>query len=348
MGDKRCGIVSYFSRKVNSEGNKYDIITIGSATVDAFAHTDPTQSEVLNVHSHKDIAYPLGAKILIKELHLFVGGGGTNTAVAFSRLGLKTAFLGKIGKDDNGKTISDCLFTEKVDFIGTYGMISGYSVILDSVAEDRTIFTYKGCNDELRISDVDFRILDCKWLYLSSMMKESFYTQCRIARYAARRGTKIAYNPSLYMVKTGPGYIKDILKRTEILIFNKDEAQTLVGDFSDNIFNLLLFVARLGPKVVVITDGSNGAYCYNSYDGTVYSARPGRVKVIETTGAGDAFAAGFVAGIMLGKDIEMSIKSGMINAESVISHLGSKNMLLGRKLFEMAETDKRTIFKKKL
>ena len=120
----------------------HDIITMGSATVDVFAHTDPTQSEVVNLHHHKDIAYPLGAKILIKEIHTFVGGGGTNTAVAFARLGLKTAYLGKIGKDDNGKTISDCLFNEKVEFIGTYGQISGYSVILDSVKDDRTIFTY--------------------------------------------------------------------------------------------------------------------------------------------------------------------------------------------------------------
>jgi len=327
---------------------KYDIITVGSATVDVFAHTDPTQSEVLNIHHHKDIAYPLGAKILIKELHLFVGGGGTNTAVAFSRLGLKTAFLGKIGKDDNGKTISDCLFTEKVDFIGTYGMISGYSVILDSVAEDRTIFTYKGCNDELYVGDVDFDSVSCRWLYLSSMMKDSFNTQIKIANYAYRKGSKIAYNPSLYMVKTGPRYIKSILKKTEIIIFNKDEAKVLVGDTTDNIFNLLLEVAKLGPKIVVITDGENGAYCFNGYDETVYSARPGKVKVVETTGAGDAFAAAFVVGIMSGKGIEISMKGGMINAESVIGHLGSKNLLLGRKLFDMVEKDDRTIVKKRL
>jgi ribokinase len=332
----------------NVKNNKYDIITVGSATVDVFAHTDPTQSEVLNVHHHKDIAYPLGAKILIKELHLFVGGGGTNAGVAFSRMGLKTAFLGKIGKDDNGKTISDCLFMEKVDFIGTYGTISGYSVILDSVKEDRTIFTYKGCNDELHVSDVDFKIIDSKWLYLSSMMKDSFSTQCRIAHYAARKGVKIAYNPSLYMVKTGPGHIKKILTRTEILIFNKDEAKVLLNEDTDNMFTLLVGVAKLGPKMVIITDGKNGAYCYNSYDETVYSALPGRVTVVETTGAGDAFASGFVAGIILGKSIEIALKAGMLNAESVIAHLGSKNVLLGHQVFGMAEKDKRTIFKKKL
>jgi ribokinase len=327
---------------------KYDIITMGSATVDVFAHTDPTQSEVVNVHHHKDIAYPLGAKILIKEMHFFVGGGGTNAGVAFSRLGLKTAYLGKIGKDDNGKTISDCLFKERVDFIGTYGEISGYSVILDSVKDDRTIFTYKGCNDDLRYGDVNFKHLDTTWMYLSSMMKESLNTQQKVAEHAKKKGIKIAYNPSLYIVKNHSRSVRSIIRHSEIIIFNKEEAQALVNSMYDNIFNLLFEVSKLGPKLVVITDGHNGAHCYNTQDETVYSAKPARVNVVETTGAGDAFASGFVAGIMSGKDVGISLKMGMLNAESVIQYLGAKNILLSHSLFSMAEHDSRTIFKKKL
>jgi len=334
---------------VNLSNNpRYDIITVGSATVDAFAHTDPTQSEIVNLHHHKDIAYPLGAKILIRELQFFTGGGGTNSAVAFSRLGLKVAYLGKIGKDDNGKTISDCLFNEKVEFIGTYGQISGYSVILDSIEDDRTIFIYKGCNDDFKINDIDFRIIDSKWLYLSSMMKDSFHTQQKIAEYAKRKGIKIAYNPSLYIVKNGARGLRNILKCTNILVFNKEEAQALTGDNTGNIFNLLVEIAKLGPKMVVITDGHNGAHCYNSEDGIVYSAKPIPVKVVETTGAGDAFASGFVTGIMLGKDIVYSLKLGMINAESLITGLGAKTKLLDTRAYHMVEHDNRTIFKKKL
>ncbi|MGV8140890.1 MAG: carbohydrate kinase family protein [Candidatus Woesearchaeota archaeon] len=333
---------------------KYDIITMGSATVDVFVHTDPEQSEVLNVHHHKDIAYPLGAKILIKEMHTFVGGGGTNSAVAFSRLGLKTAFLGKVGKDVNGKIILDCLSEEKVDFIGVYGNVSGYSVVLDSVIDDRTILAYKGCNDELRPKDISLKSVDTRWLYMSSMMKESFITQQKIVRYASRKGIYIAYNPSLYIVKKGLRSLRNILNKTYILIFNKEEAQTLLKDNTENIYNLLFKISRLGPKIVVITDGKNGAHCYDGRkhgDGTsgmVYSAKPGRVKILETTGAGDAFASGFLTGIILGKDVGTSLKLGMLNSESVISHLGAKNVLLDHKAIKMAEDDNRTIFKKKL
>jgi ribokinase len=327
---------------------KYDIITMGSATIDSFAHTDPKQVEVLRVHNHTDIAYPLGAKILVKDLHFFVGGGGTNSAVAFSRLGLKTAYLGKIGRDDNGKAILECLSKERVTFIGSYGETSGYSVILDSVKDDRTIFTYKGCNDELTLREIDIKNIDAKWLYLSSMMKDSLRTQEKIARHARKKGIKIAYNPSLYIVKAERGHLGDILKNTEIIIFNKQEAQALVRDDTDNIFNLLCEVSKFGPKIIVITDGHRGVHCYSTYDEHVYSAKPEKVRVIETTGAGDAFASGFVAGMMYDKDIQFSLKLGMLNAESVIRHLGAKNILLDTRAFHAAEHDHRQILKKKL
>jgi ribokinase len=82
----------------------YDVINIGSATVDALVKTE--FCEMLHGKNKKDcIAYPVGSKILIKELILTIGGGGTNTAVALSRLGHKTAFLGKIGTGENSRRI---------------------------------------------------------------------------------------------------------------------------------------------------------------------------------------------------------------------------------------------------
>ena len=81
----------------------YDVITVGSATVDAFAYTE--RSKVIKVEKRAKeqdfIAYPSGTKILLNRLLFMTGGGGTNTAVAFSRLGLKVAYLGKIGNDSN-------------------------------------------------------------------------------------------------------------------------------------------------------------------------------------------------------------------------------------------------------
>jgi len=326
---------------------RYDIITVGSSTVDVFAHTDAGQSELLRVHEHTDIAYPLGAKIIIKELNFFTGGGGTNTAVAFSRLGLKTAYLGRIGSDDNGNIIIKNLNDEHVDFLGLRKGISGYSVILDSVHDDRTIFTFKGCNDDFDLDGFDIKFLDTKWFYFCSMINHSFKAQEKLALFAKKAGIKIAFNPSLYLAKKGKTFLKNILKNCEILIYNKEEAQATLSTISDNIFNLLTESAKLGPKIIVITDGKNGSNCYNSYEHIFYSAMPlNNLKIVETTGAGDAFASGFVASIIMGKSVELSLKLGMLNAESVISELGAKNILLDKKGFEMAEKDSRQIIKK--
>jgi sugar/nucleoside kinase (ribokinase family) len=150
------------------------------------------------------------------------------------------------------------------------------------------------------------------------------------------------------MVRSGEKPLRQVLKNVEILIFNKEEAQALVRDTTDNVYNLLFEVSRLGPKIVVITDGHNGAHCYSTYDEHIYSAKPGKVHVVETTGAGDAFASGFVAGIIYDKDISFSLKLGMINAESLISGLGAKTKLLDTRAFHIAEHDYRPILKKKL
>lgn len=323
----------------------FDVITVGSSTVDVFMHTDPAQTEVLNVHHHTDIAYPLGAKILVKELEFFTGGGGTNTAVAFSRLGLKTGFLGRIGKDVNGSLIVEELAKENVQFLGYVGGVTGYSVVLDAIESDRTIFTFKGCNDDLSYRKI--KIPATKWLYLSSMMKKSFNTMKKIAYYANIHNIKIAFNPSLYLAKKGISYLKPIIRNTEILVFNFEEAQALLGKHNDNIYHMLYLLKKLGPKIVIITDGKNGAMCLDTIEKHFYSIKPLKVRIHETTGAGDAFASTFVAAKILGMNSEDALRLSMLNAESVIRYKGAKNKLLGKEIFKMFEKDKRHIAKYK-
>lgn len=323
----------------------FDVITVGSSTVDVFMHTDPKQTEILHVHKHVDIAYPLGAKILVKELEFFTGGGGTNSAVAFSRLGLKTGWIGRVGDDDNGKRILDELERENIKFLGYKGGVTGYSVILDAIESDRTIFTFKGCNDDLSYRKI--KKPETKWMYFSSMMDKSFKTIKKMSYHANIHNLKIAFNPSLYLAKKGVRYLKPVLRNTEILIFNKEEAQAMLNTNSENQFQMLHDIHKLGPKIIIITDGKHGAHCLDTIEKHFYSIKPEKVKIRETTGAGDAFASGFVAGKILGKDTEYSLRLGMLNAESVIKHKGAKNKLLGKEAFHMAENDKRHITKYK-
>jgi ribokinase len=323
----------------------FDVITVGSSTVDVFMHTNSKQVEVLKIHKHIDIAYPLGAKILVNELEFFTGGGGTNTAVAFSRLGLKTGWIGRIGNDNNGKMILDEIEREGIHFLGYIGGVTGYSVILDAIESDRTIFAFKGCNDDLSYRRI--KKPETKWLYFSSMMDKSFKAVKKITYHANIHNIRIAFNPSLYLTKKGVNYLKPVLRNTEILVFNKEEAQSLLDDTTDNTYQLLHGIQKLGPKIVVITDGKHGAHCLDTVEKHFYVIKPLKVKIKETTGAGDAFSSGFVAAKIMSKDTEFALRLAMLNAESVIKNKGAKNKLLGKEAFHMAENDKRHIAKYK-
>jgi ribokinase len=304
----------------------YDIINVGSATVDALVKTE--FCEMLHDKKNKDcVAYPIGSKILIKELILTIGGGGTNTAVSLARLGHKTAFLGKVGIGENSKRIIDKLKKEKVDtslIVRSKTGRTGYSIILDSKKHDRTILTFRGSNNNLKFNEINLKKLKTKWFYFSSMMETSFKTLEKLASYAKKNNIKIAFNISSYLAKKGKKYLKNILNKTNILILNKEEAGILVG--KNNIPNLLTKLNKLGPEIIAITDGNKGVHVLHKNN--IHHGKPHNIKVTETTGAGDAFASSFLCGIIRKNDIEFAIKLGMTNAESVIQHHGAKEKLL--------------------
>jgi len=309
----------------------YDVITVGSATLDVFAKTH--FSELIKIIDPKGetdlLAFPSGSKILIDGLEFSTGGGGTNTAVALSRLGHKVGFIGKLGTGTNSDFIHKDLNKEKIDLLCAHGKgHAGYSVILDTLEHDRTILTYKGINDELRNEDIPYKKLKTKWFYFSAMMGESFHTLERLAEFAQQNNIKVAFNPSTYLAEKGSAYLKHIIIRTELLVLNKEEAGLLVG--KDKTNELLLKLKNLGPRIVAITDGKKDLYVID--DKYIYSAKPSSsVKALDATGAGDAFAASFLCGILRKNDIEFAIKLGIVNAQSVIAHYGAKNILLSYK-----------------
>lgn len=305
----------------------YDVVTVGSATLDVFART--RFSEIIKIIDPKGetdlLAFPSGSKILIDELEFTTGGGGTNTAVALRRLGHKVGFIGKLGTGTNSDFIHKNLKKEKIEMLCAHGKgHAGYSVILDTLEHDRTILTYKGINDELRHEDIPYKKLKTKWFYFSAMLEESFHTLEKLAEFAQQHKIKIAFNPSTYLAEKGIDYLKHIISRTELLVLNKEEAGILVG--KEAIEGLLFKLRGLGPKIVVITDGKNDLYVMDEHH--IYIAKPPFVKVVDTTGAGDAFAATFVCGILRKNDIEFAVKLGIANAMSVTAHYGAKNILL--------------------
>lgn len=306
----------------------YDIITVGSSTVDVFAKTN--FSELIKIIDSKGetdlLAYPTGAKILIENLNFTTGGGATNAAVALSRLGHKVACISKTGCGANAEKVKKHLKRDKVDtslIICDKNGRTGYSIILDSLEHDRTILTFKGSNNDLKFSELNLNKLKTKWFYFSTMMDESFKTLEKLAKFAEKNNIKVAFNASQYLAERGINYSKEILKRTTIFILNKEEASLLTK--KNKIENMFKVLGKL-VKIVVITDGKNDIH---AFDGRyIYKIKPNDIKVVETTGAGDAFTSSFLSGMIKKNSIEFALKLARANAESVIQHHGAKTGLL--------------------
>ena len=303
---------------MEAKTKRFEVVCFGSAVVDAFLKTDFKEDS-------KNIIIPFGCKMLMKDLYFEIGGGGTNTSVAFSRLGLRTGYIGKIGNDEYGEKVLDLLKKEKITFLGNKvkGETNGFSVVLVSKKLNRSILTYKGINNE--IMDNDVKKFQTNLLYLSSLMEKSFKTQISLAKKLKKKGTKIAFNPSEYLIKEVK--LNDFLKLCDILIVNKEEAGLLTKKK-----NKLKGISEMGPTIVVITDERRRVYCYGSQTKKTYSIDPPKLKIVEKTGAGDAFSAGFVAGLIKKKPIEYCLKLGVREASAVIKHIGAKNNLLKMKL----------------
>lgn len=300
----------------------FDIISIGSATLDTFIHTDKRF-----VKKDKYV-FPVGSKILINEIDRQTGGGGTNTSVCFSRLGLKTAYIGKLGHCDNSKIILKELKDEKINtsmiVLAKKGQ-AGYSVIMDALKSDRTIFAFKGLNNEFNFNELNKdKIKKTKWIYVTSFTGKSFKESEKLVLFAKKNNIKIAFNPSSYLASKGYKFLKNIIESANVIVLNKEEAKMLVK--GNNCKELAKSLNKKGPEIAIITDGKNGAW---AYDGDKFChSKQSKISITETTGAGDAFAATFLSAIIKGKKIEDAVRLAQINAESVITHVGAKNCLL--------------------
>ena len=290
----------------------YDVITVGSNTIDVFAYTDRSGSICIKTINDEEcfISYPTGSKLLINELNFNIGGGGTNSAVSISRLGLHVGYVGKVGSDENGVKVINMLKKENVDFLGVVSSLrsekTGYSIILDSLGHQRTVLAYKGANDKLRFTEIDTSKLKTKWFYFSSMVGESFETLKKISDYAGENKIKVIFNPSNYLTEKGEEYLSDIFKNTQILVLNDEEASLLVGKGTPK--NKIMKLKKMGLEVVIVTDGRNPVHCIDS-DNNYYKIYPLDVKVVEATGAGDSFASSFLAGIIKTGDVEFSFSN---------------------------------------
>lgn len=318
----------------------FDVIVMGSASLDVFVKTAAKLIQIEGIdHGHsvheRLLAYPLGSKLVIDKLAVHPGGAGTNVCATFSKLGLKTAFIGKLGDDTHGNMLLDWLHQHDITFVGEIGGDTGYSLVLTSQADDRTILSFKGCNNDIEFERLPLKSLQAHWLYGTSMLETSFITQQQLFALARRNRMHTAYNPNPYICSQGLSHLQDILDYIDVLILNREEANLLMGEGTPA--ELAERLASHGPGLVAVSDGARGASVFadNAWGKGKWQVLPAaNLKIVETTGAGDAFGAGLIAGLLLEKAPREATLMGILNAESVIQAYGANPHRMNRATLE--------------
>ena len=318
---------------------KYDVITIGSGTVDVFVLEN-------NKEINKKIQFLAGSKIPLEDILVLSGGGGVNTASAMSKLGLKVGFLGNIGSGYNSEILLREIKKFGIDFLGQRDKThTGYSIILRTDKNHRTILAYKGASNNLDFYKINLKKVNTKWFYFANVGGKSFETQLKLLNFAKKNDINIAFNPGVDGIKKRKK-INTILKNTDLLALNLEEA-TLILRAKHSPREIIKRLHKIGSKTICLTDGENGGYVSDGIN--FYEYKPRKVKIVGTTGTGDAFASSFLTGLIRSYSIEDSIKLALVNSESVLREIGAnKGLLSFRKAKYLINSGKFNIKKKKL
>jgi len=306
---------------------KFDVVTFGSAFVDVYLSSDEFKIvKSGKVATGTALCEVYGGKIAVDKMVMTTGGGATNTAVGFERLGLQTGCVCCVGKDDWGLFVRKELKKEGVSlsYVQQATEHTSYSTILVSKEGGRSALIYRGASNKLSWQKVAWKKLKANWFYVSSLGGD-LAMLTKIVRIAKEKGIKIALNPGSKEIKSGKR-LRAFLPRIELLLLNRQEAAKLTGHEFKNKEGILKDLRNLGANIVVMTEGKKGATVVKDKKIIYLAAR--KVKTVEETGAGDGFGCGMAAGLIKGLSVEKCLKWGLANGASVVKHFGPKRGLL--------------------
>lgn len=307
-----------------------DVISVGDIVTDAFIKLINDNAHTYANEQGAWLAMPFGTKVPFDHAEVIPAvGNAANAAVSFARLGLRSSFVTNVGEDGYGRDMLRALHKNKVDtrFVHTNpDKISNYHYVL-WYKEERTILIkheeYEYFWPHLRANEIP------RWLYFSSISKNAIDFHDELADWLDKHdGVKLAFQPGTFQMEAGAERLQRIYKRSEVLILNREEAALVGGGNHNDIHDLINNLHNLGPKIVVVTDGPDGAYASDGQNRFKMPLYPDPKPPYERTGAGDAFASTFVAALIKGNTIEGALQLAPINSMSVVQQVGAQRGLL--------------------
>lgn len=253
------------------------------------------------------------------------GGSAANTIVGLARLGLKTGFIGKVANDHAGELLLKAFRKENVDTSGVAvsrrgrsGTVMGY---VDAGGQ-RALYVDPGANDLLEFEEIDLEYAgDTEFLHLTSFVgKRPFEAQKRLVEMLS--GIRMSFDPGALYARTGLSSLRSIVKRSFAMLPNAKEVKWLTGENYERGSQALI---KEGVSVVAVKLGDKGCYVTDGREN--HLVEPYEVKVVDTTGAGDAFCAGFLYGLIKNNDLYECGRLGNFVASRCIIEIGARTGL---------------------
>jgi sugar/nucleoside kinase (ribokinase family) len=307
-------------------GQAIKVLSVGAAVQDVFlSHSDEFKPVTDKTLHEQVMQLEMGAKADVNKINFSTGGGATNAAVTFARQGLHSVFMGTIGHDPAGQAVLEDLDKENVDtshISYSTKLNTGYSVLLLASNGERTILTYRGASTHYEERHFDLDDIDAEWLYVSSLAGQMGVLN-KLFHQAREKGMKIFFNPGKGELDH-PEKLKGLLDDVEVLSVNKEEMQQIVHGESPE--ELVRHALNLVP-VAIVSDGPRGVVASDGKT-LVKASMYEDVKVIDRTGAGDAFGSGFLSQWAQEKSLKDAITFASANSTSVVTKIGAKEGIL--------------------
>lgn len=252
---------------------------------------------------------PKDAQIILEDLHLTSGGCAANFAKASAVLGRKTRLIARIGDDLFGNLIRKSLGTVgDLDLCLISGGRTAVTLAITFKDKTRSFLTFPGANTEFSVKDIDFDLIEGRYVHIASFFLQGLRADTKkILDYAHRKGMTASFDTGfdpLGWSKADIALVRKTLKDVDIFFPNLAEAQAITK--AKKVEEVIEELLSLGPSIVALKMGSKGAWVASKDEKIFIPAF--RVKVIDTTGAGDVFAAGFIHAHSRGWDLK---KCGM-------------------------------------
>ncbi|HEY0090347.1 MAG TPA: carbohydrate kinase family protein [Candidatus Lokiarchaeia archaeon] len=285
-----------------------ELIAIGSCTLDCIIEVkDILRFELFDKDTVKKYtAIEYSRKLNIEGVHFVPGGSGANIAADCSMLGLKAMYIGILGNDFSAQICLDDLKNRGVDLAEVKQVdtdSTALSVILKTEwGKDRSILAYKGANNLLTPEDIKENLFDdIKAFAWTSLTTDN---ACRAIEKSISltkdRGGTVFAAPSMSIIKNNEKWAKILISNSDIVSLNKEEAKEFTGEVET--LNMINEFHDLGVKLISITDGPNGSIISDGKK--IINSNVYKFKVMDTTGAGDAFLSGILISILKGYNLE--------------------------------------------